>query len=63
MSVMVVLYGVGAIAGPPLASLVMTTFGASALYLFQAAAHGALAVFIIRQILRAAAPKRAIAPP
>ncbi len=63
MSVMVVLYGIGAIAGPPLASLAMTTFGAPALYLFQAAAHGTLAVFIIRQILRAAAPERAAAPP
>ena len=56
MSCMVVLYGVGAIAGPPIASVLMSAAGPSALYLYQCAMHLALAAFVARQILRRGSP-------
>jgi MFS family permease len=56
MSAMVVLYGVGAVLGPPIASLLMTFAGASALYVFQGLAHLGLVGFVTRQIFVAARP-------
>jgi MFS family permease len=51
MSAMVVLYGIGAVTGPPIASLVMTYTGASSIYIAQSLTHVALIAFIARQLL------------
>ncbi|MBV8565858.1 MAG: MFS transporter [Methylobacteriaceae bacterium] len=61
MAAMIVLYGVGAILGPPIASTIMSIAGAPALYLFQGAVHAALAAFVLRQILLKPAPATAAA--
>jgi MFS family permease len=53
MSAMVVLYGIGAVVGPPMASLVMTLAGASSLYIVQGLTHATLLAFIARQLLAA----------
>ena len=61
-SYLLLVFGGGAIAGPVLAGLVVSSFGYSSLFLFTAAAEGFLAVFVLTQIRNTAAvPKEQLA--
>ena len=46
-SALLLMYGVGAITGPFLASAVMTVIGATGLYVYIGAIHGVLAIYIV----------------
>ena len=55
---LLLMYGVGAIAGPFVASLLMSEVGATGLYAFVAVIHVALSAYVIRRMLaRSAAPE------
>ena len=51
-SALLLMYGVGAITGPFLASAVMTVIGAIGLYVYVGAVHGVLAIYIVFVSLR-----------
>ena len=51
-SALLLMYGVGAITGPFLASAVMTVIGATGLYVYISAIHGVLAIYIVCVSLR-----------
>ncbi len=51
-SALLLMYGVGAITGPFLASAVMTVIGATGLYVYVGAVHGVLAIYIVFVSLR-----------
>ena len=51
---LLLMYGLGAIAGPFIASLLMSYIGAVGLFGFTAIVHGALAVFVVHRILQRA---------
>jgi MFS family permease len=53
---LLLLYGLGAIAGPLIASLCMTWFGAGGLFLFMAYVYGALVLMTLYRILRGPRP-------
>jgi len=55
---LLLMYGIGAIVGPPIASVAMTLIGSSGLYLFTAAVHMSLvALAFVRMLRRKRAPQ------
>lgn len=56
---MLLLQGSGAVAGPILAAMLMGWFGSAALFVFTAAVHGLLMVFVFSRLRRKARPSAA----